>query len=174
MEPTLGDVSAQKSKPSADAEAAKEFLKPAEDRGLSLTSPNGCTSSSKYVLETALNEEMTGHLGHEKNRAVGGRESANIRRWHACEDGAHRGDRSGEGRGSPGIATAPSSRALETSTQRAGPCLRRGMAPRARSPHVNHRAGPAGLQSSRERLPPRTGVRRARVRRVRRRVPGVP
>jgi len=31
------------------------------------------------VLETALNEEMTEHLGHEKNRAEPGRESANVR-----------------------------------------------------------------------------------------------
>jgi hypothetical protein len=30
---------------------------------------------TKNVLETALNEEMTEHLGHEKNRAESGRES---------------------------------------------------------------------------------------------------
>jgi len=31
------------------------------------------------VLETALNEEMTEHLGHERNRAPGARDSANVR-----------------------------------------------------------------------------------------------
>ena len=31
------------------------------------------------MLETALNEEMTEHLGHERNRAPGARDSANVR-----------------------------------------------------------------------------------------------
>ena len=31
------------------------------------------------MLETALNEEMTEHLGHEKNRVPEGRESTNVR-----------------------------------------------------------------------------------------------
>ncbi|GHF73376.1 transposase-like protein [Amycolatopsis bartoniae] len=34
---------------------------------------------TKKVLETALNEEMTEHLGHEKNRAEAGRDSSNVR-----------------------------------------------------------------------------------------------
>ncbi|MBA8824033.1 transposase-like protein [Saccharopolyspora lacisalsi] len=34
---------------------------------------------TKNVLETALNEEMTEHLGHEPNRADAERESTNIR-----------------------------------------------------------------------------------------------
>src|SRR5215213_5577128 len=71
MEPTLGDVSAKKNmQSSAEAEAAREFLKLASDRGLSLTGPDGLLKQfTKNVLETALNEEMTEHLGHEKNRA---------------------------------------------------------------------------------------------------------
>ena len=81
MEPTLGDVSARKNKQgSAEAEAAREFLKLASDRGLSLTGPDGLLKQfTKNVLETALNEEMTEHLGHEKNRAAEGRVSANVR-----------------------------------------------------------------------------------------------
>src|SRR3954454_13525345 len=80
MEPTLGGVSGKKNKPSAEAEAAKEFLKLASDRGLSLTGPDGLLKQfTKNVLETALSEEMTEHLGHEKNRVPEGRESANIR-----------------------------------------------------------------------------------------------
>ena len=34
---------------------------------------------TKNVLETALNEELTEHLGHEKNRAAPGRAGVNIR-----------------------------------------------------------------------------------------------
>src|SRR4051794_23762954 len=80
MDSTLGDVSAKKNERSAEAEAAKEFLKLANDRGLSLTGPDGLLKQfTKNVLETALSEEMTEHLGHEKNRVPDGRDSANIR-----------------------------------------------------------------------------------------------
>jgi len=34
---------------------------------------------TKNVLETALNEELTEHLGHAKNQAEPGRESTNVR-----------------------------------------------------------------------------------------------
>lgn len=34
---------------------------------------------TKNVLETALNEEMNAHLGHEKHRATSDRESAKVR-----------------------------------------------------------------------------------------------
>ncbi|MFG1611097.1 IS256 family transposase, partial [Actinoplanes sp. NPDC049265] len=48
--------------------------------GLELTGPGGLLKLfTKNVLETALNEEMTEHLGHDKNRAEAGRESANVR-----------------------------------------------------------------------------------------------
>jgi len=47
---------------------------------LFLTGPDGLLKQfTKSVLETALNEEMTEHLGHEKNRAPGARDSANVR-----------------------------------------------------------------------------------------------
>jgi transposase-like protein len=52
----------------------------ARERGLELTGPNGLLSLfTKTVLETALNEEMIEHLGHEKNRAEPGRESSSVR-----------------------------------------------------------------------------------------------
>ena len=52
----------------------------AKARGLALTGPDGLLKLfTKGVLETALNEEMTEHLGHEKNRADPGRESVNVR-----------------------------------------------------------------------------------------------
>ncbi|WP_425452936.1 IS256 family transposase, partial [Prauserella flavalba] len=52
----------------------------ARHRGLELTGPDGLLKLfTKNVLETALNEEMTDHLGHEKNRVDSDRESTNIR-----------------------------------------------------------------------------------------------
>src|SRR3954462_15364554 len=60
--------------------AAAAMVAEAKARGLELTGPNGLLKLfTKNVLETALNEEMTEHLGHEKNLADPGRESANIR-----------------------------------------------------------------------------------------------
>src|SRR3954464_9280106 len=81
MEPTLGDGSAKKNTQcSAEVEAAREFLRLAGDRTWSLTGPEGLLKQfTKNVLETALNEEMTEHLGHEKNRAAEGRDSTNVR-----------------------------------------------------------------------------------------------
>lgn len=52
----------------------------AKQRGLALTGPDGLLKLfAKNVLETALNEEMTEHLGHEKNRVEPGRDSTNVR-----------------------------------------------------------------------------------------------
>ena len=52
----------------------------ARQRGLELTGPDGLLKLfTKNVLETALNEEIAGHLGHEKNRAEPGRQSADVR-----------------------------------------------------------------------------------------------
>lgn len=61
-------------------QAAAELVAQARERGLELTGPDGLLKMfTKNVLETALNEEMTEHLGHEKNRAQSGRDSANVR-----------------------------------------------------------------------------------------------
>ena len=78
---TLDVVSEKKkSDPSAEETAAKELVRLARVQGLSLTGPDGLLKQfTKTVLETALNEEMTEHLGHEKNRAPDGRESGNVR-----------------------------------------------------------------------------------------------
>ncbi|MGI5146826.1 IS256 family transposase [Plantactinospora sp. CA-294935] len=60
--------------------AAAAMVAEAKARGLELTGPNGLLKLfTKNVLETALNEEMTEHLGHEKNKAEPGRESTNVR-----------------------------------------------------------------------------------------------
>ena len=61
---------------------------PRMEQGLSLTSPDGLVKQFiKSVLETALEEEMTQHLGHEKNRAAEGRESINTRNGNRPQDG---------------------------------------------------------------------------------------
>ena len=66
--------------PTAEEVAARELVRLAQEQGLSLTGPDGLLKQfTKSVLETALNEEMTEHLGHEKNRAPGERDSANVR-----------------------------------------------------------------------------------------------
>jgi putative transposase len=65
---------------SAEQAAAAAMVAQAREQGLALTGPDGLLKLfTKNVLETALNEEMTEHLGHEKNRAEAGRESSNVR-----------------------------------------------------------------------------------------------
>ena len=70
MTTTLDDVTARKKRPepSAEQRAAEELVRRAKEQGLSLTGPDGLLRQlTKTVLETALNQEMTEHLGHEKN-----------------------------------------------------------------------------------------------------------
>ena len=51
---------------SAEQQAAVELVRLAQEQGLSLTGPDGLLKQlTKTVLETALNEEMTEHLGYE-------------------------------------------------------------------------------------------------------------
>jgi cold shock CspA family protein len=79
---TTLDVVSPKKKPEPSAEelGAVELVRLAKEQGLSLTGPDGLLKQfTKSVLETALNEEMTEHLGHEKNRARADRESVNVR-----------------------------------------------------------------------------------------------
>jgi putative transposase len=65
---------------SPEQAAAAAMVAEAKARGLALTGPDGLLKLfTKNVLETALNEEMTEHLGHEKNRVEPERESRNVR-----------------------------------------------------------------------------------------------
>jgi putative transposase len=65
---------------SPEQAAAAAMVAEAKARGLELTGPNGLLKLfTKNVLETAWNEEMTEHLGHEKNQAEPGREATNVR-----------------------------------------------------------------------------------------------
>jgi transposase-like protein len=53
------------------------LVRQAKEQGLSLTGPDGLLKKlTKTVLETALNEELTEHLGHENGRRA---ESGNVR-----------------------------------------------------------------------------------------------
>lgn len=74
MTTTLNAVGAKKhlgDDRSAEAAAAAELIRLAREQGLSPTGPDGPLELfTKNVLETALNEELTEHLGHEKKRAV--------------------------------------------------------------------------------------------------------
>ena len=79
-------VSPRKSEKSSDRRlspeqaAAAELIAQARRDGLDLTGPGGLLKVfTKNVLETALNEEMTEHLGHEKNQLSEDRDSDNIR-----------------------------------------------------------------------------------------------
>ena len=60
--------------------AAKEWVRLAKEQGLTLDGPKGLLGQfTKTFLETALNEEMTEHIGHEKNRAPDERDESNVR-----------------------------------------------------------------------------------------------
>ena len=65
---------------SPEQAAAAAMVAEARQRGLELTGPHGLLKLfTKNVLEAALNEELTEHLGHEKNRAEPDRDSTNVR-----------------------------------------------------------------------------------------------
>src|SRR6266487_6894529 len=73
MTATLPDVAAKKKQePTAEEQAAAELVRQAREQGLSLTGPDGLLKQlTKTVIETALNEEMTEHLGYEKHDPAG-------------------------------------------------------------------------------------------------------
>ena len=82
MTATLDDVTKKKQpEPTAEAGGGGGTGGLARAQGLALTGPDGLLKQlTKTVLETALNEEMTGHLGHEKHDpAEPGRGSGNVR-----------------------------------------------------------------------------------------------
>src|SRR5690348_576860 len=79
---------AGKSIPPGEAEraAVRELVRAARARGESITGPDGLLKTiTATVLESALEEELTEHLGHEKNRPPVGPDGAgvgNIRNGH--------------------------------------------------------------------------------------------
>jgi putative transposase len=69
MTATLDGVTKKKTtEPTAEAKAAEELVRRAREQGLSLTGPDGLLKQlTKTVLETALEQELTEHLGHDKH-----------------------------------------------------------------------------------------------------------
>lgn len=81
MTATLPDMAARKNQAeqSAEQRAAADLIRAAKEQGLSLTGPDGLLKQlTKTVIETALQEEMTDHLGYEKHDPAGAG-SRNIR-----------------------------------------------------------------------------------------------
>ena len=80
MTATLDDVTKKsKREPTAEERVAEELVARAREQGLSLTGPDGLLKQlTKTVLETALNQELTEHLGHDKH-GVAGNEAGNVR-----------------------------------------------------------------------------------------------
>jgi putative transposase len=79
MTETLEPVTKQKPEPTAEQTAAEELVRRAREQGLSLTGPDGLLKQlTKVVIETTLDQELTEHLGHERNTPAGN-ESGNVR-----------------------------------------------------------------------------------------------
>ena len=82
MNATLDAVANRKKdkpEPSAEQKLAEELVARAQEQGVSLTGPDGLLKQlTKTVLETALNQEMTDHLGHDKH-GLAGNETGNVR-----------------------------------------------------------------------------------------------
>jgi putative transposase len=82
MTATLDGVTSKrkdKPQPAAAEKVAEELVARAREQGLSLTGPDGLLKQlTKTVLETALNQEMTEHLGHDKHGPAGN-EAGNVR-----------------------------------------------------------------------------------------------
>src|ERR1700743_2949508 len=71
MTETLKPVTKKKPEPTAEQQAAEELVRRAREQGLSLTGPDGLLKQlTKTVIETALDQELTEHLGNEKNGPV--------------------------------------------------------------------------------------------------------
>src|SRR5580704_3507240 len=79
MSETLETVTKKKPERTAEQVAAEELVRRAREQGLSLTGPDGLLKQlTKVVIETALDQELTEHLGHEKN-TPSGNETGNVR-----------------------------------------------------------------------------------------------
>jgi transposase-like protein len=74
MTATLPDVAAKKrqAEQTPEQQAAVELVRLAREQGLSLTGPDGLLKQlTKTVIESALQEEMTEHLGYERHDPAG-------------------------------------------------------------------------------------------------------
>ncbi len=75
MTATLDEMAKRKppAEVTAEQQTAVALVRMAKEKGLSLTGPDGLLKLlTKSVIETALSEEMTDHLGYEKHDAPPG------------------------------------------------------------------------------------------------------
>jgi transposase-like protein len=92
-----GVTNKRKDKPEATTkqQVADELVRRTREQGLSLTGPGGPLKQlTKTVLETALNQEMTEHLGHDKHGPAGN-EAGNVRNGTRPKTVLTRGQRPG-------------------------------------------------------------------------------
>lgn len=93
LEAVPNTKTAEKKTEISEADAARELVKMAKEQGLFLTGPDGLLKQlTKTVIQTALGEEMTEHLGYEKHDSAG-KQTANFPQWSAPENGADRDHR---------------------------------------------------------------------------------
>jgi putative transposase len=80
MTATLDGVTKRiKKEPTAEEKLAADLVARAREQGVSLTGPDGLLKQlTKAVLETALDQELTEHLGHDKHEPAGN-EAGNVR-----------------------------------------------------------------------------------------------
>jgi len=73
VSPPSKDARSESVQPSEqELEAARELVRQARDRGVSLTGPDGLLKAlTKTVIETALDEEMNEHVGYDKHDPAG-------------------------------------------------------------------------------------------------------
>ena len=78
MESEIGIVKAAQAS-EHELEAVRELVRQARERGVALTGPGGLGRAlTKTVIETALDEELSEHLGYDKH-AIEGRNRGNSR-----------------------------------------------------------------------------------------------
>ncbi len=69
----------------SESEAARELVRMAKEQGLSLTGPDELLKQlTNTVVEVALDEEMTEHLGHEKHDTAA-KQAGNTRNGSRCK-----------------------------------------------------------------------------------------
>jgi putative transposase len=69
----------EKLRETSEVDAARELVRMAKEQGLALTGPDGLLKQlTKTVIETALDEELTEHLGYERHDAAA-KDTANSR-----------------------------------------------------------------------------------------------
>lgn len=71
--PDQGPGTEESAQPSVEEfEIARELVRTARVRGVALTGPDGMLKAlTKTVIETALDEEMSEHLGYDKHEVAG-------------------------------------------------------------------------------------------------------